>query len=34
MNKNNWITIKLDGSVPTKEIIKMIDESYKISLIK
>ena len=34
MNKNNWITIKLDGSIPTKEIIKMIDESYKISLTK
>lgn len=34
MNKNNWITIKLDGSMPTKEICNMIDESYKISLTK
>ena len=34
MNKNNWITIKIDGSIPTKEICNMIDESYKISLTK
>ena len=33
-NKNNWITIKLDGSILTKEICNMIDESYKISLTK
>ncbi len=34
MNKNSWITIKLDGSMSTKKICKMIDESYKISLTK
>ncbi len=34
MNKNNWITIKLDGSVSTRKICNMIDESYKISLTK
>lgn len=28
MNKNNWFTIILDGSVPTKEICQRIDESY------
>lgn len=34
MNKNNWITIKLDGSVPTAEIIALLDQSYQISLKK
>ena len=32
MNKNNWITIKLDGSVTLKEIYNLIDISYNISL--
>lgn len=32
MNKNNWITIKLDGSVTLKEIYNLIDISYDISL--
>ncbi len=34
MNKDNWITIKLDGSVNIKEIYKFIDNSYKLSLEK
>lgn len=34
MNKDNWITIKLDGSVKTEKIIELIDNSYKISLEK
>ena len=28
MNKKNWITIILDGSIPVKEIYEFIDESY------
>ena len=31
MNKNSWITIKLDGSVDIKEIYKLIDNSYTLS---
>lgn len=34
MNKNNWITIKLDGSIDIKEIYKLIDNSYQLSLRK
>lgn len=34
MNKNNWITIRLDESVDAKEIYKLIDNSYKLSLKK
>ena len=34
MNKSSWITIKLDGSVPTKEIYNLIDNSYFLSLMK
>jgi len=34
MNKNSWITIKLDGSMKIKEIYKFIDISYNISLNK
>ena len=34
MNKNNWITIRLDGSVDTDEIIKLLDNSYNLSLKK
>ena len=32
MNKNNWITIKLDSSVTLEEIYTLIDISYNISL--
>ncbi|MDE7463761.1 MAG: MmcQ/YjbR family DNA-binding protein [Clostridiales bacterium] len=28
MNKKHWVTVVLDGSVPTDEIFKRIDESY------
>ncbi|MGA9292429.1 MAG: MmcQ/YjbR family DNA-binding protein [Ignavibacteriaceae bacterium] len=28
MNKTHWNTIVLDGSVPNKEILKWIDDSY------
>ena len=31
MNKNSWITVKLDGSVNTKEIFGLIDNSYYIT---
>lgn len=34
MNKNSWITIKLDGSMKLKDIYKFIDISYNISLKK
>lgn len=29
MNKQHWLTIKLDGTVPIEEIYKYIDESYQ-----
>ena len=32
MNKNNWITIILDGSMETERIIALLDQSYRISL--
>lgn len=32
MNKKHWITLKLDGSINIKEILKLIDESYEISV--
>lgn len=32
MNKKSWITIKLDGTVSTKEIYKLIDNSYHLSI--
>jgi len=32
MNKKSWITIKLDYSIETKEIIKLIDNSYNLSI--
>ena len=28
MNKDSWITIVLDGTVPMKEICDLIDQSY------
>lgn len=31
MNKQNWFTIVLDGSVQTKEILQRIDESYRLA---
>ena len=34
MNKENWITIKLDESMNIKEIFKLIDNSYNLSLEK
>jgi len=34
MNKKSWITIKLDNSVETKKIFKLIDNSYNLSLEK
>ncbi len=32
MNKNNWVTICLDGTVPTQEIFRRIDNSYKLAV--
>lgn len=32
MNKKHWITICLDGTVPTEEIYGRIDDSYKLAL--
>lgn len=34
MNKKSWITIKLDNTVETKRILKLIDNSYNLSLEK
>ena len=34
MNKNSWITIKLDYSLDNKSLFKFIDDSYELSLIK
>lgn len=34
MNKKNWYTIILDGSVPTKEICQRLDDSYALALKK
>ena len=31
MNKDNWITIRLDGSVPQKDIIELLDISYELT---
>lgn len=31
MNKRHWFTVVLDGSVPTEEIFKRIDESYALA---
>ena len=31
MNKQHWFTIVLDGSVPTEEIFRRIDESYALA---
>lgn len=31
MNKDKWISIRLDGSVPEKEIKNLIDLSYKLT---
>jgi predicted DNA-binding protein (MmcQ/YjbR family) len=30
MNKTHWNTIDIDGSMPLKEILKMIDHSYEL----
>ncbi len=32
MNKKSWITIKLDNTMKTNEILKLIDNSYSLSL--
>lgn len=32
MNKKSWITIKLDESLSTKELFKLIDNSYQLSI--
>lgn len=32
MNKDNWITVRLDNSVDIKEIYRLIDISYELSL--
>ena len=34
MNKNNWITIILDRSMATEQIVELLDQSYRISLKK
>lgn len=33
MNKNNWITIILDGTVPTGMILDLLKQSYELSLL-
>lgn len=32
MNKRNWYTMILDGSIPTEEICRRIDKSYKLAI--
>lgn len=32
MNKRHWITVCLDGTVPTEEIFERIDESYRLAI--
>jgi predicted DNA-binding protein (MmcQ/YjbR family) len=32
MNKRHWNTVVLDGSIPDKELISMIDDSYNLVL--
>ncbi len=32
MNKKSWLTVILDGSVPTEEILKKTDESYHLAV--
>lgn len=32
MNKKHWITVCLDGTMPTEEIFALIDESYKLAI--
>ncbi|MBQ9267192.1 MAG: MmcQ/YjbR family DNA-binding protein [Clostridia bacterium] len=34
MNKDSWITIKLDGSVDTEKILELLENSYQLSLEK
>ena len=34
MNKQNWITIILDGQVTTAEVLRLLDQSYRIALNK
>jgi predicted DNA-binding protein (MmcQ/YjbR family) len=29
MNKKHWNTVVLDGSIPTNEVLAMIDHSYE-----
>lgn len=31
MNKEKWITVRLDGSVPEEEIKKLVDLSYQLT---
>jgi len=30
MNKKHWNTVVVDGKIPSKEILKMIDDSYEL----
>ena len=32
MSKKHWFTVCLDGSVPTADIFRMIDESYSLAV--
>lgn len=32
MNKTHWLTIKLDGTVPTDQILTLLDISYRLTL--
>lgn len=32
MNKEHWLTVRLDGSVPAAEIFKRVDDSYALAL--
>ena len=32
MNKKHWLTILLDGQVPSREIFRHIDQSYTLAV--
>lgn len=34
MNHDGWLTILLDGTVPTEEIIPLLDLSYELTMVK
>lgn len=31
MNKNHWLTVRLDGSVPVEDVLDLLHESYRLT---